>query len=133
MQAIPADSGRKYRLYPSPSQAERLTAWGHTCRAIWNIALEQRQYAWEQRRRWLTATDQCYFLTEARRELDWIADLPSQCGQQILRRMDRAYELWRSGCHNFPRYHKRTSALSIPFTGQQIWLRKVSRRWGQIK
>jgi len=35
--------GRRYRLYPTPGQAERLTGWGHTCRAVWNVALAQRR------------------------------------------------------------------------------------------
>jgi hypothetical protein len=41
-----ADMGRRYRLYPTLGQAERLTGWGHTCRAVWNVALAQRQFAW---------------------------------------------------------------------------------------
>src|SRR6266566_6640637 len=89
-----ANAGRKFRLYPSTEQAERLTAWGHTCRAIWNTALEQRQFAWEQRRVTLRAIDQCSHLTQARAELSWVADLPAQSGQQILRHLDQAYDAW---------------------------------------
>ncbi|WP_316776524.1 helix-turn-helix domain-containing protein [Streptomyces sasae] len=44
-----ADRGRKYRLYPTPGQEEVLTAWGHSARALWNVALERRQYAHKQR------------------------------------------------------------------------------------
>ncbi|HET7517092.1 MAG TPA: helix-turn-helix domain-containing protein [Actinomycetes bacterium] len=36
-----ADTGRRYRAYPTPEQAGRLTSWGHSCRAVWNLALEQ--------------------------------------------------------------------------------------------
>jgi helix-turn-helix protein len=39
-----ASTGRRYRAYPTPEQAGRLTEWGHSCRAVWNLALEQRQY-----------------------------------------------------------------------------------------
>src|SRR6266496_1254608 len=95
MTAGQADMARKYRLYPSPEQADRLTAWGHTCRTVWNIALEQRQFAWEQRRHTMWAVEQCAYLTQARGELPWLADLPSQSAQQVLRHLDRAYEnLW---------------------------------------
>ncbi|HXP14766.1 MAG TPA: helix-turn-helix domain-containing protein, partial [Actinomycetes bacterium] len=41
--AMHADSGRRYRAYPTPGQAGRLTGWGHSCRAVWNLALEQRR------------------------------------------------------------------------------------------
>ncbi|MFU8855232.1 helix-turn-helix domain-containing protein, partial [Micromonospora sp. SL1-18] len=59
MRAGKADIGRKYRLYPSEEQAERLTAWGHTCRWLYNTALEQRQFVWRQRKVTLGATAQC--------------------------------------------------------------------------
>jgi len=48
-----------------------LTGWAHTCRAVWNVALEQRRFLWTQRRRTLRAVAQCY-LTQARAELDWL-------------------------------------------------------------
>src|SRR6266536_3205918 len=89
-----ADAGRRYRLYPSAGQAERLTRWGHTCRAVWNVALAQRQFAWSQRRVALRAVDQCRHLTGARTELDWMADLPAQAAQQVLRQLDRAFDNW---------------------------------------
>ncbi|MGH3154043.1 MAG: helix-turn-helix domain-containing protein [Streptosporangiaceae bacterium] len=54
-----ADAGRKYRLYPGPGQAQTLNRWGHTCRALWNLALEQRRFAYAQRRVTLRAYDQC--------------------------------------------------------------------------
>jgi hypothetical protein len=39
-----ADAGRRYRAYPTPEQAGRLTGWGHSCRAVWNLALAQRDH-----------------------------------------------------------------------------------------
>ncbi|MEU0822515.1 helix-turn-helix domain-containing protein [Streptomyces mirabilis] len=65
----PADAGRKYRLYPTPQQAQRLSEWGHTCRTVWNVALEQRIYAYRQRRIRLRADEQCRYLTRARHDL----------------------------------------------------------------
>ena len=44
-----ADAGRRYRAYPTPQQADRLAEWSHTCRAVWNLALEQRQYLYRHR------------------------------------------------------------------------------------
>src|SRR6266540_5064719 len=79
-----ADDGRRYRLHPTPEQAEVLTGWAHTCRAVWNVALEQRQFAWSQRRHTLRAVEQCAHLTQARAELPWMAELPAQAGQQVL-------------------------------------------------
>lgn len=112
----PADAGRKYRLYPTPQQAERLSKWGHTCRAVWNVALEQRLYVYKQRRKYLRADEQCRYLTQARHDLEWIGDLPSQVPQQVLRHLDQAYENFWNAEHpaGFPRFKKRTSRLAIP-------------------
>ena len=86
--------GRRYRLYPTVGQAERLTGWGHTCRAVWNVALAQRQFLYAQRGIRLRAAGQHRQLTEARAELDWLANLPAQSGQQVLAHLDRAYDNW---------------------------------------
>src|SRR5229473_4330908 len=99
MYAGQANKGCRYRLYPSSKQAVRLTGWGHTCRAVWNLALEQRQFAWQQRRRTLRAAQQCAHLTQARADLPWLADLPAQCAQQVLRHLDRAYHNWWNPDH----------------------------------
>ena len=63
-------------------------------RALWNLALEQRRFAYRQRGVRLRAYDQCAHLTQARAELPWLADLPAQSAQQVLRHLDRAYDNW---------------------------------------
>jgi len=130
-----ADAGRRYRLYPTAEQAERLTEWGHTCRAVWNLALAQRKFAWHQRGVTIRAVGQCRDLTEARAELPWLADLPAQCAQQILRQLDRAYDNWWNPGHPAgpPAFRKRGAALSVPFPGQAVEVRKLSRRWAEVR
>jgi hypothetical protein len=85
--AMHADTGRRYRAYPSPGQAGRLTGWGHSCRAVWNLALEQRRFAWRQRGRTVRSAEQCRHLIDARADLAWLADLPAQTAQQVLRQL----------------------------------------------
>jgi putative transposase len=130
-----ADSGRLYRAYPTPVQAERLTCWGHSCRAVWNLALEQRRFAWHQRGRTIRSAEQCRHLTGARADLPWLADLPGQSAQQVLRQLDRAYDNWWNLEHpaQAPTFRKRTRGLSIPFPGQAVQVRKSSRRWAEVR
>ncbi|WP_329465172.1 RNA-guided endonuclease InsQ/TnpB family protein [Streptomyces sp. NBC_01431] len=130
-----ADAGRKYRLYPTPAQAERLQRWGHTCRAVWNLALEQRIYVYRQRGRCLRADEQCRYLTQARRDLDWIGELPSQALQQILRHLDRAYDNFWNMNHSarFPRFKKRSARLSIPLPGQAVRVARVNQKWALVR
>jgi putative transposase len=129
-----ADAGRRYRLYPTPGQAERLTEWGHTCRAVWNMALAQRQFLYTQRGVTLRAAKQCRQLTEARAELDWLADLPAQSAQQVLAHLDGAYANWWNPEHPAgpPRFKKRSGGPSVPFPGQAVAVRRVSRKWAQV-
>ncbi|MGW0764236.1 RNA-guided endonuclease InsQ/TnpB family protein [Streptomyces sp. NPDC002676] len=130
-----ADSGRKYRLYPTPCQAERLREWGHTCRAVWNVALEQRIYVYRQRGRTLRADEQCRFLTQARHDLEWIGDLPSQAPQQVLRHLDRAYDNFWNPEHpaDFPRFKKRTVCVAIPLPGQAVRVTRLNRKWACVR
>jgi putative transposase len=129
-----ADAGRRYRLYPTSEQAERLTEWGHTCRAVWNVALAQRQFLYTQRGVTLRTAAQCRQLTEARAELDWLAALPAQAAQQVLAHLDRAYDNWWNPQHSAgpPRFKKRSGDLSVPFPGQAVAVRTVSRKWAQV-
>jgi putative transposase len=130
-----ADAGRRYRAYPTPTQADRLAGWGHTCRAVWNLALEQRQYLYRHRGLTLRAMEQCAQLTEARAELPWLADLPAQSAQQVLRQLDRAYDNWWNPQHpaSAPTFRKRSMGLAVPFPGQAIKVRKLSRKWAEVR
>jgi putative transposase len=128
-----ADTGRRYRAYPSPRQAERLTGWGHSCRAVWNLAVAQRQYLYRHRGMTLRANTQGVQLTQARRELPWLADLPAQSAQQVLRQLDRAYDNWWNPQHPAgpPTFKKRHNRLAVPFPGQAVKVHKLNRKWAQ--
>ncbi|MCX5378044.1 transposase [Streptomyces sp. NBC_00091] len=130
-----ADMGRRYRAYPTTVQDQVLTRWGHTARALWNVALEQRVYLWEQRRYTLRSAEQCKYLTAARADLGWIKDLPAQAGQQILRQLDQAYDnFWNSNLRaGFPRRKKRGHRLSVSLPGQAVEVRKVNRKWAEVR
>jgi putative transposase len=65
--------------------------------------LEQRRFAWRQRGRTVWSGEQCRHLTDARADLPWLADLPAQTAQQVLRQLDRAYCNWWNPEHPGPR------------------------------
>jgi putative transposase len=130
-----ADTGRKYRAYPTTEQAERLMSWGHTCRWLYNVALAQREHrSARSATHRVTLNDQCAELTRARREFDWLRDLPAQSGQQVLRHLRQAYLNWWNPQHPAgpPAYRKRDSRLSVPFPGQAVTVRRLSRRWAAV-
>jgi putative transposase len=130
-----ANTGRRYRAYPTPEQAGRLTEWSHSCRAVWNLALEQRQYLYRHRGVTLRANAQGVQLTRARADLPWLADLPAQSAQQVLRQLDRAYDNWWNPQHPAgpPTFRKRSNRLVVPFPGQAVAVGKLNRKWAQVR
>jgi putative transposase len=116
-------------------QAERLTAWAHTCRWLWNVALEQRQIVWQTWHRPMRSNEQSSHVTFARAELDWVADLPAQSAQQVLRHLDDAYDNWWNPQHTAgpPRYKKRGARMSVPFPRQAVRARTINRRWAEVR
>jgi putative transposase len=132
---VKANTAQRFRLYPDRGQAERLVAWSHTCRAVWNTALAQRIWAYKSAQRvTLRAAEQCVELTEARREHDWLRDLPAQCAQQVLRQLDDAYSNFWNPNHpaGFPQFKKKSHPQGVTFPGQAIRIRKVSRRMAHV-
>ncbi|WP_207954814.1 RNA-guided endonuclease InsQ/TnpB family protein [Saccharopolyspora elongata] len=126
----------KFRLHPDRMQAERLTSWSHTSRAVWNIALAQRIWAYRSaQRKAVRAVAQCAELTEARREHAWLRDLPAQCAQQVLQQLDAAYDNFWNPAHpaRFPQFKKKSHRQKITFPGQAVRVHKVSRRMAQVK
>lgn len=133
---VKANCALKFRLYPDPAQAERFIAWSHTCRAVWNAALSQRIWAYQSAQHvTLRAVAQCVDLTEARREYPWLADLPAQCAQQVLRQLDASYDNFWNANHpaGFPQFKKKSHRQGITFPGQAVRVRQVSRRMAQVK
>ncbi len=131
----PANEGRKYRLYPTDDADATMTSWGHTRRAIYNLAIEQRRHAWSYGRKTLRADAQSRDLTEARAEIDWIGDFPAQAGQQVLRHLDAAYDNWWNPAHpaGAPRFEKRSGTLRFSLPGQAVEVRRLNRRWGEVR
>ncbi|NNH68428.1 transposase [Nocardia uniformis] len=132
---VRANTALRFRVYPDRGQEERLTAWSHTCRAVWNTALAQRIWAYKSARRvTLRAVAQCKELTEARRAHEWLKDLPAQCAQQVLRQLDTAYDNFWNPNHpaGFPQFKKKSHRQGIPVPGQAIQVRQVSRRIAQV-
>lgn len=134
---VKADMGRRYRLYPNRAQEQVLTRWRHAARTLWNIALEQRTYVFEQRGSTLRSQEQSRYLTAARgeSELAWLAELPAQAAQQVLRHLDQAYDNFFNPAlpSRFPAFKKRGTRLSVPLPGQAVKVRKTSGHWGQIR
>lgn len=104
----------KYKLRLSESQKQTLTEWIHTCRAIYNVALETKIYAYKAHGVNRSAYDLMKEMTACRAEYDWVRDVSVDCLEDSIDRMDKAFKgLFRGG--GYPRYANKDGYKSITF------------------
>lgn len=98
----------RYRVYPTPAQASRLEAWDGALRFLWNLALEQRTIGLSRTdKRYPTAFDQIKELTELRRVLPWLADVPRNVCAQLLVELDKAWQRCFARLARAPRWKRK--------------------------
>jgi len=106
----------RYRLKLTNSQQEQVDSLLHTCRAIYNLALETKMYAYRSNRVSLSQSDLQKQLTELKREkgYEWIKEVPSDSLQEVIERLDKTYKKFFSG-GGFPKFSNRDKYKSITF------------------
>ena len=83
----------RFRVYPTRKQMDRLDAWQHTLRALWNSANEQRMMRLKRKQGlWPTYNRQAKELTELRSACSWQRDVPTDFSQSLLRTADTAWQ-----------------------------------------
>lgn len=126
----------RYRLYPTPEQAEALTQWCGCARAIYNAGLEQRKVAYRDYGVSLGYNQQgAGELTDAKAALPWLAEPHSDVLQQALRDLDRAYRNFFDGRAAHPRFRRKGRRERFRIQNRErgpIQVRRLSRRWGEV-
>ncbi|GAA1087238.1 hypothetical protein GCM10009642_27850 [Nocardiopsis metallicus] len=125
--------GIKYRLCPTPEQAETLDGQGHAARALWNALHDWWTMASQNRRVSLKDADAA--IKQARKEIDFLAALPAQAAQQVLKQYHRAWVNCWEGRAEAPRFKSRVRAkmsVDIP-QGRDLNITCLSRRWSTVK
>lgn len=126
----------EYRIYPSDLQVQQMSEWLETCRKVYNYALAERR-DWIKSRKCdinacslrseyiipVDAPKPTYYqqkrnLTAARKELPTLQAVHSQVLQEVMGRLEKAFNaLWNSG-HGFPRFQKRFRSFTFPQLGK---------------
>ena len=126
----------EYRIYPSEAQARLMVEWLETCRKVYNYALAERRdwiksrkcdiNACSLRSEYIVPVDApkpSYYqqkrnLTAARKDLPTLQSVHSQVLQDVMGRLEKAFNaLWNSG-HGFPRFQKRFRSFTFPQLGK---------------
>ena len=122
----------KYALFPDQEQSVQLAKTFGCCRFVYNAGLETKNTAYRMRGVNLTCFDLIKQATEAKKELTWLSEVPSQALQMALRNLDNAFtNFFRHGAA-FPRfkskYRKQSFQLpqgvKVDFDGGKIFLPK---------
>src|SRR5712692_2958132 len=108
-------SAFKFRLYPNHKQEQKLVRMIEATRHLWNGALARRKQRWEQNLLNTTYSQQCRTLTEERRDDPLLKELPAQAGQQILKRLDRAFEAFFKHKAGYPKFKKHLGSGSFTY------------------
>ena len=128
--------GFKFRLHPTPDQAEVLGQWVGVTRLVYNLALEQRRDFWRQYRaaegKSISLASQGRELTALRAEFDWVAAVPQMVLEAALNDLDKAYAaFFRGGGYPTPR--RLGAHDSARFRGRSVQVRRLNAKWAEAK
>ena len=82
----------KYKLLPTPEQEQTMAFVLRRCRELYNAALQERRDAWQKCHKNITCTHQSAELPAIKDVRPEYHDVHSQVLQQVLTRLDRAYQ-----------------------------------------
>jgi putative transposase len=108
----------KYKLQPTTQQEGTLAFVVCRCCELYNAALEERREAWRMSRVSITMAGQCAQLPAIKQERPEYQDLHSQVLQDVLTRLDRAFQAFFRRMKNgekpgYPRYKSSTRSDSF--------------------
>lgn len=98
----------RYRIYPTKEQEARMGRWNDALRFLWNLALEQRLLGMSRTdKRYPSAVDQSRELTDLRRVLPWLADVPRNVSRQLLDELEMAFQRCFKRLNGLPHWKSR--------------------------
>lgn len=105
----------RFKARPSRAQAAFFNRTAGTCRLLYNLALEQRQRAYRQRRKSLRYVEQAAELKALKAEFPFFAEAPHHCLQAVLRNLDGAFVRFFQGKAGYPRFKKKGTHDSFTY------------------
>lgn len=82
----------KYRIYPNKKQKVVIDKTLDLCRTLYNLALEQRIFAYTRQKKNISKFDQYIQLVELKKEFPIFSEVHSQVLRSPLDRLDKAYQ-----------------------------------------
>jgi putative transposase len=122
----------KYPLTPSPAQAEVLARQAGAARALWNLIHAHHTFH-EASKRWPSWSESDAAIRQARKDIDWLAVLPAQAAQQVLKAYKQAWSNYWNGTHGRPAWKTRRArrAVDVP-QARDLNLTRLNRKWATV-
>jgi len=120
----------KFRFYPTQEQVEQLAKEFGCARFVYNRALLEKQYAYQQWGVHLSAQfDISKHITQYKKteQYQWLNEVTAGCLTQKLMDVDKAYENFFKGRAKFPRFKKKDHAQSVRYALDQRHIAKNYR------
>ncbi len=126
-------AARQHRAPPAlpPAQARLVDARAHTARTTWNL-LHDGWTMLPKDKRTLASADAA--IRQARKDIDWLAVLPAQAAQAVLKTYFQAWKnCWkrRAEAPAFKARFRSVMSVSVP-QGRDLQIKRVHRRWGVV-
>ena len=125
----------RYRAYPTSAQRSTARHIAGCCRLVKNLAKDQRDLAWRLCRRSLSYSEQSASLKELRDDpkvASFLKEAPAQVLQQAILDLDNAYRHFFAGEAGYPTWARKSAGASFR-DPQNVGLRRISQRWGEVK
>ncbi|MFJ9841403.1 hypothetical protein ACIRYZ_13195 [Kitasatospora sp. NPDC101155] len=127
--------GHKALLDLTPEQVMALDDQGRAARAMWNLLHDWWTMAGKCPLRCASLALADQYIRQARKDVPWLAALPAQAAQQVLKQCHRAWiNCWegRADAPNFKSRIRARISVDVP-QGRDLHIKRVSRRWGQCR
>src|SRR5437868_4340206 len=123
----------RFRLYPTPPQAETLARHCANARYLWNLALEQWNHWQPGFKRPPGYVEQARQLTELRQAEAWVAEGSVTVQQQALRDFHQAWSNFFAGTHHRPTWRRKGTHEGFRIVAlEPDHVRRLNRHWGRV-
>ncbi|WGI36073.1 transposase (plasmid) [Mycolicibacterium aubagnense] len=122
----------KYPLTPSPAQEQTLRQQADAGRALWNLIHAHHTFH-APSRRWPSWAQSDAAIRQARKDIDWLALLPAQAAQQVLKAYKQAWSNYWNGSHGRPTWKTRQArrAVDVP-QARDLNVTRLNGKWGTV-
>jgi putative transposase len=104
----------RYRIYPTKSQEAALDKQLQMCRGLYNMALDQRIWAYRTQQIGISVFEQMRQLTEMKAEFSEFTQIHVHVLQNTLKKLDKAYSRFFGGA-GFPRFKSKDRFRTLQF------------------